>query len=287
MAGPWAATLPPRGFAAIRAAGFDPVGRVRGTGSYHVELSGETWNWHAYDCRLSVTAPRNPKDPAPIRLSGAGATSEVLVQVLEGSRRRALERLRAACSALGGHGVVGVQVNIAPSEVASLGMDFQASGTAVRARGVSGPVARPFVSHLPGEDLTKLVLAGWVPVDLLVGRSIGVRHEDASIHDQLRAATNQELDGWTALLTGIRADARTRLLRQAREHGGDGILLDAGEITVHEHPCAAKLLSPGHQEPTDRVAQCLLIGTTLTPFTPTPPGPSPSPSSPCATAGPG
>ena len=261
--------LSPRGFAAIRAAGFEPVGRVRGTASYHVELSGETWNWHTHDCRSSST----PTGPAPVMLSGAGASSAVLVQVLEGARSRALERLRAACAGLGGHGVVGVQVGIAPSEVEPLGMNFTVSGTAVRARSAADAGALPFVSHLNGEGFAKLVLAGWMPVDLLVGRSIGVRHEDASSWSQLHSATNQEMACWTALLGGVRADARTRLMQQAAEHGGDGVLLDGGEVTVSDRTCQADRRSPGWDEPTDRVAECTLLGTSITRFTSGPVGP--------------
>ncbi|QMU69610.1 heavy metal-binding domain-containing protein [Streptacidiphilus sp. P02-A3a] len=255
--------LSPRGFAAIRVAGFDSVGRVRGTASYHVELSGETGGWHAHDCRFSPAST----GPAPVALSGAGAPSAVLVEVLEGARRRALERLRTACAGLGGHGVVGVQVGIAPSEVEPLGMDFTVSGTAVRARGVANIDARPFVTHLVGEGFAKLVLAGWVPVDLLVGRSIGVRHEDVESWSQLHSVTNREVDGWTALLGGVRADARSRLRRQAAELGGDGVLLNGAELTVGEQRCQAESPSPGRDEPTDRVAHCTIVGTSIARFT--------------------
>lgn len=264
-AGSWAALLPPRGFAAIRAADFEPVGRVRGTGSYHVELGGETWNWHTHDCRSSP-ASTGPTGPVSVRLSGAGATSAVLVEVLEGARRRALERLRAACVGLGGHGVVGVRVGIAPSEVELLGMDLTVSGTAVRARGVAAADIHPFVSHLAGADFAKLVLAGWVPVDLLVGRSIGVRHEDTASWKQMQSATNQEMDGWTALLGGVRADARARLQQQAADQGGDGLLLDSSQVTVWEQACQAERQSPGRYEPADRVAECTLIGTSIARF---------------------
>ncbi len=268
--GAWAALLPPRGFAAVRAAGFEPVGRVRATASYHVELSGQTWDWHTHDCRASATATPASKASstgrARVRLSGAGASSLVLVEVLEGARRRALERLRAACTGFGAHGVVDVRVGIAPSEVQSLGMDFTVSGTAVRAGGVADAGALPFVSHLAAEGFAKLVLAGWVPVDLLVGRSIGVRHENAASLSQLRSPGNHELEGWTALLGAVRADARDRLARQAAERGGDGVLLDGGEFTVREQRCQADLRSPGWKEPTDRIAECTFVGTSVARF---------------------
>jgi uncharacterized protein YbjQ (UPF0145 family) len=267
--GAWAALLPPRGFAAVRAAGFEPVGRVRATASYHVELSGEIWDWHAYDCRRSAskaTSTEAGSGPGSVRLSGAGASSAVLVEVLEGARSRALERLRSACTGFGAHGVVDVRVGIAPSEVESLGMDFTVSGTAVRARGVADSGALPFVSHLAGEGFAKLVLAGWIPVDLLVGRSLGVRHEDAASRAQSQSAGNRELDGWTALLGGVRADARDRLARQAAERGGDGVLLDGGEFTMWEQTCPVGRPSPGRAEPTDRVAQCTFVGTSVARF---------------------
>jgi uncharacterized protein YbjQ (UPF0145 family) len=271
--GPTAGILPPAGFVALRAAGFEPVGRVRARASYHVELSGPmTGDWRAFDCRpaTDTTAATNRAAPAPVRLSGTGASSTVLVEVLEGARRKALERLRVACTELGGHGVVAVRVGVTPSSVASLGMDFSLSGVAVRAPGVVVAGARPFVSHLAAQGLAKLLLAGWVPVDLLVGRAIGVRHEDLWIRNQLRSATNQELEGWTSLLAGVRAGARARLEEQAAEQGGDGILLDGDEVTLEEQRCEAGRRSPGRKEPTDRVATCILVGTSIVRFATTP-----------------
>ncbi|WP_370108887.1 heavy metal-binding domain-containing protein [Streptacidiphilus sp. MAP12-33] len=263
--------LPPRGFAAVGAAGFEPVGRARGTGSYHVEVSGETWNWHAHDCGYSS----RPTGPAPVVVSGSGGSSTVLVEVLEGARHRALERLRGACAQLGGHGVVGAQVGIAPSTVTWLGADVTVSGTVVRARGVADAVALPFVTHLDGADFAKLLLAGWVPVDLLVGQCVGVRHEDRTSWNQQRSAANEEMHGWTELLGRVREGARARLHEQAAERGGDGALLNGDEVAVWEQRCQRPgTASAGRREPTDKVARCTVVGTSVARFASGPAGPA-------------
>ena len=65
--------------------------------------------------------------------------------------------MSAECAALGGHGVVGVSLDIGPS---AGGLEFKALGTAVRAPGAIYPKS-PFTSHLSGQDFAKLIITGW------------------------------------------------------------------------------------------------------------------------------
>ena len=79
------------------------------------------------------------------------------------------------CRELGGHGVVGVQLTIGAFPAG--GLEFKAIGTAIRAPGAP-PLRQPFTSALSGQDFAKLILAGWVPAGLVLGISIGSRHDD-------------------------------------------------------------------------------------------------------------
>ena len=43
-----------------------------------------------------------------------------------------------------------------------------------------------FPTHLPGQDVAKLVLAGWVPADVVLGLAVGIRHDDWNTQLQRR-----------------------------------------------------------------------------------------------------
>ena len=79
------------------------------------------------------------------------------------------------CTALGGHGVVGVRLTI--GGFPSGGLEFKAIGTAVHAPGAP-PLRHPFTSDLTGQDFAKLIMKGWMPAGLVLGISIAARHDD-------------------------------------------------------------------------------------------------------------
>jgi hypothetical protein len=122
---------------------------------------------------------------------------------------------------------------------------------------------RPFTSHLDGQGFAKLITAGWVPVDLLVGMSIGVRHDDVLTQRQARSWSNQPMDGWSALVRRVRADARRQLARQAAENGGDGVILAGHQLRVWEERCITR---SGQNEQTDHIAESTMLGTTIARF---------------------
>src|SRR5581483_10980375 len=139
-----------------------------------VGRSGRYWGYH--DCLYAGAGYGFAFAPAQVALSGRGAPSAALVQVLDEARHAALGRMRAECAALGGDGVVSAQLTVAPFPAQPNCLEFKVIGTAVRARGEVRP-PHPFTSHLDGRGFAKLVAAGWVPVELLVGMSVGVRHD--------------------------------------------------------------------------------------------------------------
>ncbi|MFE0464027.1 heavy metal-binding domain-containing protein [Kitasatospora sp. NPDC058965] len=274
--GAWAASLSPAAVAAVRAVGFEPVGLASGAGAFHVEVAGDRFAWHPYSCGFPATAghSRARSDTAPVQLSGAGAPSSVLVDVLDGARLRALERLGRACTALGGDGVLGVRLTAAAG-TAYYGSELTLTGTAVRAR---GPVraARPFSTHLDGPDFAKLIGAGWVPVELLVGRSIGVRHEDRQALQQQGTWSNAESVGWSALVNAVRADARDHLAGLGARTGADTVVLGTAALELDTVRCPLETRAPGQRtEPADHRAQFTCTGTAITRFATAPDVPRP------------
>ncbi|MGW7541588.1 heavy metal-binding domain-containing protein [Streptomyces sp. NPDC054770] len=254
--GTWSSALSTGEFAALRAVGFEPVGQVMGSAVYHVGRSGRYWGYH--NC---LYADWWGTGSARVALSGRGAPSAGLVQVLDRARRSALERMTAECSGLGGDGVVAAQLTVAPFPAQPNCLEFKVIGTAVRAAGtVRAP--QPFTCHLDGQGFAKLVTAGWVPVELLYGLSIGVRHDDYGTRAQRRSWNNTEVSGWSELVREVRADARAQLRAQAGRRGGDGVILSAGDLRIWGEPCT----NSGNNDREDHVAEATLLGTTVARF---------------------
>ncbi|MCX4751369.1 heavy metal-binding domain-containing protein [Kitasatospora sp. NBC_01287] len=261
--GTWSSALSTGEFAAIRSVGFEPVGQVMGSAVYHVGRSGRYWGYHS--CTYGAVRRAGGRYySSGIALSGEGAPSAGLVQVMDTARRTALDRMAAECTALGGDGVVAAQLTMAPFLGAPNCLEFQVIGTAVRAAGPVRP-RRPFTSHLDGQGFAKLITAGWVPVELLVGMSVGVRHNDYRTLMQNSMWSNQEVDGWSALVHSVRSDARAQLRRQGLGYGGDGVILADSDLRIWEEPCMNS-----SNDQSDHLAESTLIGTAIARFTSAP-----------------
>jgi uncharacterized protein YbjQ (UPF0145 family) len=202
----WGSGLTADEFAAVRSVGFEPVGQVFGAAVYGVGPLG-------YTCPANVRPNGDPAAPATPRsatqVSGrreAGSFGP-LVQARYQARDQAIGRMTAECRDLGGHGVVGVQVS--RGAFLAGGVQFTATGTAVRAPGAGTGPRMPFASGLTGQDFAKLLMTGWVPAGLVLGISIGSRHDDRDTTRQVRwTAGNTEVAGWTELVNESRRDAR-------------------------------------------------------------------------------
>ncbi len=243
----WGSALSTQEFAAITSAGFDPVGQVLGTAVFHIGYAGR-WSCSGAWSYFGGTEVS----------SSAYAPFSQLVQTMYGARRLALARAVAECAALGGDGIVGVKLRV--GHFPAGGMEFTALGTAVRARSKTRP-AQPFTSHVTGQEFGKLVHAGWIPTGLALGISIATRHDDWRTYGQLRwTAGNQEIDGYTQLINHARHDARNQLQRDAKAHGGDGIVVDEMELRIREREC------PSYENQRDHIAEALFLGTTIVRF---------------------
>ena len=260
--GTWSSALSADEFAAIRSTGFEPVGQVLGAAIYNIGYTGG-YGCPAYGASYGF---------GPLGGYGGGLYSSVtatsgggtlgsyapLVRTMYQARRQAIGRMTAECKELGGHGVVGVKLTIGSFPAG--GLEFKAIGTAVRAPG-GVRLREPFTSDLTGQDFAKLILAGWVPVGLVLGISVGARHDDWATVSQTRwAAGNTEVSGYTDLVNATRHDARHQLEQDVARHGADGVVLQQMDIRVGEHEC------PVQEGRRDHVLEATIIGTAIAHF---------------------
>jgi uncharacterized protein YbjQ (UPF0145 family) len=254
--GTWSSALSVDEFAAIRSVGFEPVGQVLGAAVYNIGYTG------GYGCPGAWAGYGGWATPyrSVTQVSGQGGFGSfgALVQTMYEARRTAIGRMISECAELGGHGVVGVSLTIGGFPAG--GLEFKAIGTAVRAPGARPPKA-PFSSDLSGQDFAKLITAGWMPAGLVLGISIGARHDDWLTTGQTRwGAGNAEVTGYTELVNSARHDAREQLERDVAARGGDGVVIADMNLRVREREC------PSQQHGRDHIAEVTIIGTAIARF---------------------
>ena len=257
--GTWGSALSTDEFTAIRGAGFEPVGQVLGAAVYNIGYTG------GYGCAGAWTGyygnSFGPTRSVTQVSSRGGATSFApLVQAMYDARHTAINRMTAECAALGGHGVVCVNLSI--GRFPAGGLEFKAIGTAVRAPGAPLP-KRPFTSDLSGQDFAKLIMRGWVPAGLALGISVAARHDDWLTVGQTRwGAGNAEVSGYTELVHEGRHDARIQLQREVRHMGAQGVVIADMQLRVSEREC------PMQEGRRDHIVETTIIGTAIARFAP-------------------
>jgi uncharacterized protein YbjQ (UPF0145 family) len=266
-------------FAAIRGAGFEPVGFVSGTVVYapgsvtsfgcpgqqrpRYDMYGEPQAVPPPDAVLTTVSSQDRWDSAV-----------VLVKSMYRVRRLALDRMTAECSALDGHGVVGVRLVSRPFPEG--GREFTVTGTAIRAPGALAVSRRrankhPFTSDLSAPDFARLISNGWVPAGLALGISIATRHDDRMTVSQTQpAAGNAEIAGYTDLITQARHDARRELEKDIRRLGGEGVVARTVELSVTERECGVRGV-----DQRDHLVRATCLGTAIVRFTRRPRGDQP------------
>jgi uncharacterized protein YbjQ (UPF0145 family) len=265
----WGSTLAVNEFAAISKVGFVPVGQVLGAAVYNVGDAGDE------ECPYGLAVYRGEGNPAyrppgggprfgvaPVPPSGAAAigSARPLVSVLYQARRAAISRMTTECTALGALGVIGVRLEVGPFGDDEDILEFRALGTAIRAPGVASR-AQPFASDLSGQDFTKLVAHGWMPVGLALGVAVGYRHDDWLTKGQTRwTAGNVEVDGYTYLVRQMRTDARNELELDLVRMGADGVVVREMQTQISERKCPIVPFGRDH------VAQATIVGTAIAQF---------------------
>ena len=265
--GTWGSALTSGEFAAIRSAGFEPVGQVFGAAVFGVAYGD------GYSCpRISASsaeAVRAASSGQRPERDGRGPETDEdgplgpLVRAMDQARLTAVERMMAECAERGGDGVVGLRVSRGSYLLG--GQEFSAVGTAVRARGAAAGAAReepaPFTSDLSGQDFTKLIMAGWVPAGLVLGVAIGACHDDWQTTRQTRRwSGNREVAGWTDIVNQSRRDARDRLGRDIQRLGAEGAVIARMQLRVAVRDCPAQ---PGRR---DHVVEASILGTAVARF---------------------
>jgi len=178
------------------AAGFTAVGEVMGCVVQQVSFTGSL---------LGTTADYQMKDYADAIRAGYGIS---------------LTRLCREADALGADGVLGIGFTV--TTIDANVQEFVALGTAVRARTKQRP-KQLFTTDLPGEDVGKLMQAGWVPVTVAIGIAARAVYDWNMQYQTRVTAGNVEVQAPTQLITAIRAAARTefgKAVKAARADGG-------------------------------------------------------------------
>ncbi|MEU8775530.1 heavy metal-binding domain-containing protein [Streptomyces sp. NPDC048606] len=257
--GPWDSALSSEEHAAVMGVGFEPVGQVLGTIVVNAESGG------VGGCPGAWTVQDGKRVPFSRWVPSLAQTA----RSIHAARARALSRAAAECGALGGDGIVGVELGV--DRFPEGFVEYSVRGTAVRARSRVRP-QRPFTSHLTGQDFARLLYAGWVPTGLAFGIAIEIRHDDWRTSRRTAwTADNQEVDGYTQLLGHVRHEARRQLALDAAKYGGDGLVVDDVELTVSESECS----SAGYAS--DFIAEAAFVGTSIARFSRSgrPAGPTP------------
>jgi hypothetical protein len=145
-------------------------------------------------------------------------------------------------------------------------LEFKVIGTAVRARGSRLRLKAPFISHLDGQGFAKLIASGWVPVDLLVGMSIGVRHGDSLSHVR-KFSRNTEISGLSDLVRAVRSDARRQLQSHGAERGGNALIMPpGGTLRVWKETCTRPAGNEEELAFHDHLAEATFVGGTVAQF---------------------
>jgi uncharacterized protein YbjQ (UPF0145 family) len=240
--------------AGLEVAGFDPVGEVMGS---MVQRMG----WSSYfGCGAAGWYGANSRTIT----SSQGSGFAPYAQALQNGWGTAIGRMVTEASLIGADGIVGVRLS--QRALGNNVQEFTAIGTGVRARSQSRPL-RVFSTHLPGQDVAKLVLAGWMPTDVVLGLSVGIRHDDWNTRQQSTwSAGNVEVTGYTELINVTRDDARRQFAGHVRATGADGAIISSMRLVTWEiEP------SEGH---TDHLAQATIVGTSIVQFHPSTAAPS-------------
>jgi uncharacterized protein YbjQ (UPF0145 family) len=229
-------------FAAIRSVGFEPVSQVMGSSVYQIGFSGY----------------------CPARGQWGDFTTTELspyAQALYHARWLALNRLSLEAAGAGGHGVVGVHLNMRYLEQSKGILEFTAIGTAVRRAGAD-PLPYPFLSALSGQEFSKLVRAGYVPAGLVMGVSAVQIHNGWGAGRLGWSWPNQEVGPYTEGVVSARNLAVKRLRDDLERFGAEGCVGSDVGMQVWTTPCSYSQMGERH-ELEDHVVQFFAIGTAV------------------------
>lgn len=189
-------------FLLVEQAGFEALGLVLGSSIYHVGFQWQKWS-------VSQELP-------------------VLTGAMYHARELAMTRMEEEADLLGADGVVGVRLVFKQYAMDEGVLEFQAIGTAIRHRERKGSFRtkdnRPFTSDLSGQDLWKLVRAGYRPVSLAMGACVYHIAHLSFMQTLKQVGRNQEMTVYTEATYAARELALERMQAEAIQRGGIGVV---------------------------------------------------------------
>lgn len=189
----------------LHSAGWEPVELVTGVSVTSVPWG--VWGWGQGE----ITA----------------ASSSYATAMQSASRRMAEE-----CARTGGHGVVGVRVQV---EIHPAHVDVALVGSAVRpVNGHERHPAAPFMSDLSARDFCLLHSAGWRPMGLAFGASFVYAPRRSARAALGQAGQNVELTNFTQAMYQSRELAMERMQRSALALGAGGVV----SVVMRQGPMA-------------------------------------------------
>lgn len=223
----FAGAIDSAGLAALRSAGYRPVGQVFGAAAFTVSTAQSY-----FQSGLHRGVGGDARPGRPVELRG-------FYQGLIAARAAALRRLALECDTLGGSGVVGLRV-LPPTSRDASWLDLVVVGTTVRHE--SAASSSPFVTTLDAADVAALHRAGWCPSGVVFeqarffahagyGIPIGVgrrRYRDPS----------QAIGPATDVLAFAQSEVRARLAQRVRQRGGAGMLTQQFDSSWDDHECS-------------------------------------------------
>jgi len=197
-------------FLLVHEAGFEPVGLVVGSSIYHIGFQFAGWKQNQ--------------------------EVNVLTQAMYHARELAMTRMEEEANALGADGIVGVRLQITRYEWGEALAEFMAIGTAIRSRSgqsYRNPRGLPFTSDLSGQDLWKLLKAGYRPVGMVMGNCVyHVAHQ--SLGQWMRqVGQNVEMTYYTQAVYDARELAMERMQAEAMSLNAQGIV--GAQINENSH----------------------------------------------------
>lgn len=178
----------------LHSIGWEPIDLVCGAGSYSIPFG--YWRWGSGEIQ--------PASAAHHQAVAAAA-----------------RQLESECRQAGGHGVVGVRMEV---EVEPHLVNAVLVGTAVAPSGSGPGVARPWISDLSGRDFALLHTAGWDPVGLAFGASFVYAPRRAALAAVRQSTQNVELTNYTEALYAARESAMERMQAAVGQLGGIGVV---------------------------------------------------------------
>lgn len=232
------------------AVGLSPIGEVMGCIVQHVGWQG----WAG--CGYWGNGYRQA------RVTTFGSYAPYVDSVRHGYDT-ALQRLSTEAKMLGADGIIDVRITV--THLGNDNHEFVALGSAVRLgdeRSGQGNIPKslpePFLTDLPGADVAKLMLNGWMPTSIVYGIALAIRHDDWQTYAQSRSWMNTEVSGFTELTNNVRHQARQKVTAHAAAKSAEGVLITGSTMRVWEQEP-----SDGHR---DHLAEARMFGTGIIRF---------------------